>query len=144
MDEGAPAFRLTPWDFNAAFGQNWYTRRVDSDYLQTYEWHNRIFWAIANVESADTERWERYAAMRTDGPLSPEWLKSTIDAYYDDIHPSAERDWAKWGDQYYSFSRWASTRNSDADWTDYEGERAYLDTWIDERITLFDEDHPLE
>jgi len=144
VDEGAPAFRLTPWDFNAAFGQNWYTRRVDSDYLQTYEWHNRIFWAIANVESADAERWERYAAMRTDGPLSPEWLKSTVDAYYDDIHPSAERDWAKWGGQYYSFSRWASTRNSDGDWTDYEGERAYLDTWIDERITLFDADHPLE
>ena len=29
------------------------------------------------------------------------------------------------------------------DWTDYEGEKAYLRTWIEERTALFDADHPL-
>ncbi len=141
-DPDDPDFHLSPWDFNAAWGQSWTTKRVDSDQLQTYTWHNRVFKAIQEVPEAEDALWERHAAMRADGPFHEDWFTSTIDAYYDHIELSAERDWAKWQDQYYSFSRWSSSRTSYDDWQDFEGERAYVTSWALDRVALFDEEHP--
>ena len=42
----------------------------------------------------------------------------------------ARRDAATWTEAYRSFPRWADERNEDDDWTDLDGEAAYLRTWI--------------
>ena len=137
-------FRYAPWDFNHSWGQDWRTYRISSDWNNTFEWHNRVFWAIQQVPETDAELWDRFAAMREDGPYAEEWIRSRVDDYYALIQPSAERDWAKWGGAYYVYGGWAGARNSAGDWTDYEGEKAYLYTWLEERAELYRADHPPE
>lgn len=135
-------FRYSPWDFNHSWGQGWYTYRVSSSSMNYFTSANRVFWAIQNVSSTNTELWERFTAMREDGPFSLAWQEAKLDEYYALIDPSAQRDWEKWGSSYRSYSGWASSRNASRDWTDYEGERDYLYQWIEDRAALFEEEHP--
>jgi spore coat protein H len=140
-DPDGSGFRYVPWDFNHSWGQNWRTFRVASDSLPSYEWNNRVFWAIQQVDAAEAEMWERFSLMREDGPYSAIWIDAKLDEYYAQIQPSAERDWAMWSDAYYSYS-WASTREAAGDWTDLEGEKDFLYNWLDERDALFWANHP--
>ena len=135
-------FRYSPWDFNHSWGQGWYTYRIPSSSMNYFTSTNRVFWAIQSVSATNTELWERFAAMREDGPFSLAWQQATLDGYYAEIEPSAARDWAKWGSSYKTYSGWSSTRNSARDWTDYEGEKAYLYQWVEDRAALFEEAHP--
>ncbi len=141
-DPGGTGFRYAPWDFNHSWGQDWRTYRVASDWNNTFEWHNRVFWAIQAVPETDEELWDRFAAMRDDGPYAEAWIRERVDEYYTLIQPSAERDWAMWGDLYYTYGGWAGARNQAGDWTDYEGEKQYLYTWLEERAELYRIDHP--
>jgi len=141
-DPADTEFRFAPWDFNHSWGQGWYTYRVPSDALSDFSWNNRVFWAIHNVPATEAELWDRFAAMRADGPFSPDWITQTVDGYYDLVDRSAARDWVKWGSAYYSYGSWAPNRSNNDDWTDYEAERDYLYEWLDDRATLFQDVHP--
>ena len=123
-----------PWDFNDSWGQNWYTVRVSSDSLDDFTWANRVFAAIQEDRETQALLWERFAAMREDGPFDPDWLLGQIDAYQAEIDPSARRDWEKW-EPYYRTAWWAHYRRGT--WTDYDGELEYVRTWIEERDALF-------
>lgn len=136
-------FHYVPWDFNHAWGQNWYTARVSVDSINDYTNRNRVFWALQFDEDAEQQMWERFDALRADGgPMSLDWQRQQLDNYYADIQPSAERDWAKWANDYYTYGYWSGYRNSLGDWQDFEGEKAYLYTWLDERAALFERMHP--
>ncbi|MFT4978009.1 MAG: spore coat protein H [Myxococcota bacterium] len=135
QDPDTGLFRYVPWDFNHAWGQNWYTQRIPSDRLNYFEGTNRVFWAIQDVR--EEVLWDRFAELRDEGPLSPEALESLVDDYFARIQPSAERDWAVWREAYRSYSGWASARNSSDNWTEYEGEKEYLYQWLSDRATLF-------
>lgn len=135
-------FRYGPWDFNHSWGQGWYTYRISSSTNDYYTSTNRVFWAIQSDTDANAELWERFEELRADGPFSLSWQEQTLDDYYDLIDPSAQRDWDKWGSSYRSYGGWSSTRNAYGDWTDFEGEKAYLYTWVEERVDHFETLHP--
>ncbi len=130
----ATRFRYVPWDFNHAWGQNWYTARTSSDALNDYFSVNRLFWAMQTDPDGQVDLWERFAELREDGPLSADWLRTTVDDYYALIEPSAQRDWDLWAVDYQN-GWWAAYRD---DWTTFEEERAYLYTWLEERAALFE------
>ncbi len=139
FEPGSSLARYAPWDFNHSWGQDWRTRREASSSLNSYTSRNRVFWAIQDDPHAEAELWERYRSMaQPGGPFDPDWLRATVDAYYARIEPSAQRDWARWSADYYSYGGWSSYRESQADWNDYEGEKAYLYQWLDERAALFE------
>ncbi len=132
-------FRYCPWDFNQSWGQTWRTYRRSSSELNDHTVDNKVFWALLEEESTRAELWERYRAMaQPGGPYDPAWLSAQLDAYYALIEPSAERDWARWSADYIGYVGWAEERNEEADWTDYQGEKAYLYRWIEERAALFE------
>jgi spore coat protein CotH len=133
-------FRYAPWDFNHAWGQDWRTLRASSSSRNFHTGYNRVFWAIQELEATDAELWERYRLMaQPGGPFDPDWLRATVDAYFELIEPSAVRDWERWGADYSSYSGWADDRDSEDDWQDYQGEKAYLYQWLDERAALFED-----
>ena len=129
-------FRYVPWDFNHAWGQNWYTARVGSDALNDYFSVNRLFWAMQTDSAGAEALWDRFRDLRATGPLSNDWLRGTLDDYYALIHPSAKRDWERWTYDYHH-EWWAPYRQSD--WTTYAEEKDYLYDWLDERADLFED-----
>jgi spore coat protein H len=133
-------FRYAPWDFNHAWGQGWYTYRIDAGELNDFQWNNRVFWAIQNDPGALAQQRERFVRMREDGPFHPDALRSQVEAYWAEIEPSARRDWAVWREAYRAYDGWAGARQ--ADWTDYQGEKAYVRAWLDARAALFAELYP--
>ncbi|MCK6506597.1 CotH kinase family protein [Myxococcota bacterium] len=135
-DPESGLWSYAPWDFNHSWGQNWYTLRVSSDAINTFTGTNRVFAALQADPETEALLWERFAAMREDGPFDPDWLLGQVDAYQAEIDLSARRDWDKWEDDYRS-AWWADYRRGT--WTDYEGELEYVRTWIEERDALFRE-----
>lgn len=133
-------FRYAPWDFNHAWGQGWYTYRIDPSQLNDFNWNNRVFWAIQNDPVALAQQRERFVRMREDGPFHPDWLRARVDAYWAEIEPSARRDWSVWRDAYRTYDGWAWARQGD--WTEYQGEKAYVRGWLDARAALFAELYP--
>jgi spore coat protein H len=136
-DPGADEpFRYVPWDFNHSWGQDWRTFRVgyetDNDLTGTNAIFAHLLWG--NSE----ELMGRYKAMRADGPLSDAWLLGEINDYWEELGPSIDRDWNKWGASYQSYSSWSGTRNSYGDWTTPQEERAYVEEWISARGAVFD------
>lgn len=135
-------FRYAPWDFNASWGQNWRTYRVRSTFIDGDASTNRIFAALLNDSSASATMWERFGDMRANGPFSETWQTTTLDNYFGMIDRSAQRDWDAWGETYKTYIGWATSRDSKADWTDYEGEKAYVYQWVSERAAYFQTTHP--
>ena len=134
-------FKFAPWDFNHAWGQNWYTARVPVTQLQDFASRNRVFAAIHDQQSEVL--WERFRSMRDEGgPMSTTWIEAQMDGYFALIEPSAERDWARWEQEYMSYSRWSGNRSGNDNWTDYQGEKEYLYTWVRERGELFETLYP--
>lgn len=140
--QGGGQFRYGPWDFNHAWGQGWYTYRISAEYENYYTGTNRVFWAIQSDTDANAELWERFYAMREDGPYALAWQLALLDEYYALIDDSAARDWAKWASSYRTYGGWASTRSAYGDWQDYEGEKAYLYDWVEARAARFEALHP--
>ena len=134
-------WRYIPWDFNHAWGQNWYTLRTDPGLLNNYQSWNRIFWAFQTNASAAETLWGRYESMRTDGPLHPDWITAQLDAYYELIQPAAEKDWEHWEREYESYGYWSGARSGT--WQDYEGEKEYLYDWLESRSEVMVAEHGL-
>jgi len=136
-DPDSGLFRFSPWDFNHSWGQNWYTIRVSAEDDEDMTWANRVFWAFLSNEDAQETLWSRLESMQNDGPFQPAWMTAQLDAYYALIDRSAARDWAEWSTSYYSYSSWSGSRTSANDWQDFEGEKAYLYSWLDQRALYF-------
>ena len=136
-DPTSGLWRYAPWDFNHSWGQNWYTLRIGVTSINEFQSTNRIFKAFQAVPDADEALWDRFRAMRQDGPYHPDWFTSQLDGYYAEIDRSAVKDWDKWGGAYRSYSGWSSSRNGYGDWTDYEGEKAYVYKWAEDRAEVY-------
>lgn len=135
-------FRYVPWDFNHALGQDWRTRRVSAEVHDHFANRNAIFASLLAEPVLEADTWEHYALLRAPGaPLSAGRLAELVASYYDVIHRSAQRDWTRWGDEHIAFPRWADLRQDDM--LPYEGERAYLETWIAEREGVMETLHPM-
>ncbi|MCO4772569.1 MAG: CotH kinase family protein, partial [Deltaproteobacteria bacterium] len=135
-------FHYVPWDFNHALGQDWRTLRVSADTHTHFENRNAIFSHLVNEPGLATEVWAHYDALRAPGaPLAADRLLSLTDGYYELIHPSAQRDWLRWAEEYATFGRWASQRQGDL--LDYPGERAYMEQWILDREAAMTSLHPV-
>ncbi len=137
-DAAGLPFKVMPWDFNHSWGQAWNTKRRAVDRLPDYRDANQIFALLLADEEGRAEVAARYASLRDDGPLQEGWLEARLDAYYAQLGPSVARDWAHWGADYRAFERWLALRDSADDWTDAEGEEAYLYNWVRERPTHMD------
>ncbi len=127
-----PIYRYAPWDFNHSFGQDWMTLRIPSSAYNDFTWANGIFRHLQSDAGTAAELRARLGAF-LDGPLSAEALRARLDGYYALIDRSARRDWSRWREAYRSYGGWAHARAYVGDWTEYEGEKAYLYQWVDER-----------
>jgi hypothetical protein len=143
-DPESPGFRFAPWDLHHAWGQDWRTLRTSASAYNDFRSNNGIFNHFLNDGEATATLWSRLESLRRDGPLSEEHLLARLDGYYEVIDPSAARDWARWGASYQSYSGWVSLRNSTRDWQDFEGEKAYLYTWVHDRVAEMWSRHPGE
>ena len=125
-DAASGQLRFAPWDFNHCWGQDWRTLRVGSSHENRFTNYNRVFQALQEVSGdALQTRWDALL----EGPFAEEALLERVDGLYSAVHPSAGRDWDKWGQQYRSYGGW-SWRD---DWTSYEEEREYLVDWVEDR-----------
>ena len=136
FDAPSGLMRFAPWDFNHCWGQDWRTLRVGSGHDNRFQSYNRLFQAF-QAAAPDTLQ-DRWDSLVQDGPFAQEALRERVAALYEPIHPSAARDWERWGSSYRSYGGWSGLRN---DWTDYEGEREYLEQWVDERAEWATEVH---
>ncbi len=127
--DAARAWRVAPWDFNDSFGQNWQTRRTDSEDYEPFFSRNEIFVRLQAHPTHGPAIRQRYKELLEDGALAPDALRTLLDQYQAEIELAAARDWARWENEYRSFSRW----NDRSDFTSHEEEFQYLRTWIDER-----------
>jgi len=142
-DDATLRWRYAPWDLNASLGQNWYTLRTSATGRNNYYWNNRVFRMLQEHGPARDRVVERYTDLRDDGPLQPSALQAMIDGYVAVLGPNIERDWERWGDQYYDFGRWKSSRDGAGDWTDPAGELEYVRAWLDARVAMYDADGPI-
>jgi hypothetical protein len=133
-DVTATEFRYAPWDFNHALGQNWYTARVAPDVYNDFRWNNQVFVHLQDHPEAANQLWDRYAQMRAPGgPLHLDSQLANADSAYEAIDTSARKDWNLWSTDYRNYGWGGGARDAAADWTDYDGERAYLYQWLEER-----------
>lgn len=140
QDDETGQFSAVPWDFNASWGQSWKTTRRDPDQLRDHTLDNGIF-ALQEQSPDDCAALvARFEALRAPGePFDPAWLLAQVAADELRIRPSAIRDEQRWGAAHRSFFRWAEERDEDDDWTDFDGELAYLRAWIPERLLWVDQ-----
>ena len=136
-DPLTPRFHFAPWDFNHSFGQTWQTDRESSSTNEDFGGTNNIFNRIMEDEQLSLVMYDRYRE-DLDTVLAAESLSGWMDGYYAEIDPSARRDWDKWSDAYYSYGGWSWRDN----FTDYDGEVAYLRTWVEERVRFMNRLYP--
>jgi hypothetical protein len=121
-------WHAAPWDFNASFGQNWYTLRQDAEEIDRFESRNNIFARLLDTAPFADQMADRYAAA-LDGAWGLDALLARVDGYVAEIDASARRDEGKWQAAYRAFDHWASRD----DFTTYEQEIAYLREWLRRR-----------
>jgi spore coat protein H len=121
-------WHYVPWDFNASFGQNYATVRRGADTTNDFTHRNRIF---ARLRTNNGRRAEIDALYREalDGPWKKEDLLALVDEFAAEIAPCARRNELKWGAAYRNYASW----NTRTDFTDWEGEVAYLRAWLAQR-----------
>lgn len=127
-DPNQPLFYYAPWDFNHSLGQTWQTDREAATYSEDFTGANNLFRRLLLSPTYGPVMRQRFADARA-GVLQPAALDAVIDGYLARIDPSARRDWAKWEDQYRSYSGWSWRSN----WTDYDEEVAYTRQWVHDR-----------
>ncbi len=133
-DPAGTGMRYVPWDFNHSLGQNWRTLRVDPSDYSDYSDRNAIFAHLHADPGLAQELWDHYELLRAPGaPLSALRLQELAAEHFGLIHPSAVRDWARWGDEHRNYSGWSSLRGGPSAIGGYAEERAYLEQWIDTR-----------
>ncbi len=128
-DQSFGPWRYAPWDFNASFGQSWQTLRTGADsHPDGLTWANHLFERLlALPEFGDPLRARYGDTLR--GPYEQGALLALFDEMIDEIHPSALRDEAKWGEQYRTYDGW----NWRDDFVGHEEEAAYTREWIEAR-----------
>jgi len=122
-------WRVIPWDFNYSFGQDWQTLRTDSNDGTTYVSRNRLFERLLAHPTFGPQIHQRYKDTLESGAYSKANLMALVDGYTDELKLAADRDWARWQDEYYAFGRWSGRR----DFTDNVEEVAYVRNWLLER-----------
>ena len=138
-DPAAREFRYVPWDFNHSWGQDWTTARVPVTVFDDYRWNNGIFVHFHDSPPLSEAMWAQWElAAAPGGPFDPAALLARIDGYVAAIDPEARRDWARWQDEYRSYSLWSSRR----DFTTYDEELAYVRDWITRRGPAFEAARP--
>jgi hypothetical protein len=123
-------WHVVPWDFNASFGQSWYTTRVGHEPVDPYDSANRLFARLrSHPDHAPTLAARRSAELGTGGALELAWIEARIDELALELAPGAERDDRRWREQYLTFERWSSR----TDFTTWAQEVAYVRAWIELR-----------
>jgi spore coat protein H len=127
------AFRVTPWDYNASWGQEWETSKIDVSYTQDFTWTNNVFARmLADPELAE-RLWSRYRAHLETGALADGVVRAEADALLDASVWARERNWRQWGIRYRGYFGHSTTVASEADylrdWT--EGRNTVISAWID-------------
>ncbi len=134
-DPASYEFRYCPWDFNHSYGQGWYTYRISADAYNDYQDNNGIFAHFQDHPDASTELWDRYHEMVAEGPLNQYWMQATVDAYFEEILLSADRDWSVWARSYQDY--WGAYNSND-----FRAEKSYLEDWIADRDAYMRSVHP--
>ncbi|MDY7229522.1 CotH kinase family protein [Hyalangium rubrum] len=118
-------WRFIPWDLDTSFGQDWTTRRSAPENFSDFADRNLLFARMLADPSIAEPMRERYRAL-LQGELSAEAVLELIDQYARELAPAAQRDEARWGQDYRDFWRW----NSRADFTTHDEEVEYLRQWV--------------
>ncbi|MFP2928815.1 CotH kinase family protein [Pyxidicoccus sp. 3LG] len=128
-------FRFIPWDLDASFGQDWNTFRLEVSVLETFTAENLLFERMLDNPAIAAPMGERYLGL-LQGPLHRDVVLELIDGYHRELGAAALKDQARWSEQQRTFPRW-SVRT---DMNDFEGEVAYLRSWVDLRWRLVEEE----
>ncbi|MCP3137126.1 CotH kinase family protein [Pyxidicoccus xibeiensis] len=128
-------FRFIPWDLDASFGQNWNTLRLNVDELEPFTSRNLLFKRMVETPAIAGPMRERFRGL-LEGPLHRDVVLGLIDGYHRELRAAALKDEARWGEQHRTFPRWSGR----TDMNDYEGEVAYLRSWVDARWRLLEEE----
>jgi hypothetical protein len=142
-DPVAERWRLTPWDLNESWGQNWYTLRIPATTRNDYYWNNRVFYMLQEYPEARAFVEDRYALYSDGGPFQTDVIHGMIDDYVTTLGPSIDRDWDRWEDQYRTFGRWQGSRDASGDWTTPAEELAYMRSWVAERLAMYEAEGPI-
>lgn len=132
-------FRYIPWDFNHSWGQDWMTLRFPPDVANDFRWNNEVFVHLQD-DPEGAAAIDARQAVDVQGPFADAALRAMLDGYYAAIDRSARRDWSVWGGEYRVYGGWAGWRGDD--WTDYDGEKAYVYAWVDARAAWTASDNP--
>jgi spore coat protein CotH len=133
-DPDTGRFHHAPWDFNHSFGQTWQTEREAAATDYDFYWSNNLFLRLL-ASPTYGPRLEARMREQLATTYAPDAIVARIDAWLARAEPSAERDWAKWQDAYRSYGGWYWR----TDWTDHDGEVAYLKAWVQDRSVYYAE-----
>lgn len=136
-DRANPLWHHAPWDFNHSLGQTWQTDREPATYDYDFTSANNLFRRLLDSRTYGSEMSARFREQRQT-VFHPDNTQAMIDTYLARIDPSARRDWSVWADDYYSYGGWSWRTN----WTDYDGEVAYVRQWLDDRWAFTEEWNP--
>ncbi len=132
-DRDNPLWHHAPWDFNHSLGQTWQTDREPATYDYDFTSANNLFKRLLDSRAYGRDMSQRFRDQRQ-SVFHPDNTGAMIDAYIARIDASARRDWSVWADDYYSYGGWSWRTN----WTDYDGEVAYVRDWVDKRWTFIE------
>ncbi|HMI92556.1 MAG TPA: CotH kinase family protein, partial [Polyangiales bacterium] len=128
-------WHYVPWDFNASFGQDWQTWRLDSQRaLSLYDQQNALFERFTELSPLRESLAQRYRDALA-GALSASEVLALFDAYTDEVADAAHRDERLWGEPMRAYD-WGGRKEP---FTSFDQERAYVRQWIAERWTLIAE-----
>ncbi|WP_404362180.1 CotH kinase family protein [Corallococcus coralloides] len=100
---GGP-WRYIPWDLDASFGQNYDTTRTSATARPTYASDNLLFKRMLAEPGIAGPLRERYRqALKNE--LSEARVQAMIDGYVRELGPNAQRDEARWAEQYRNFAK---------------------------------------
>ena len=126
-------FRFIPWDLDASFGQGWDTRRRGATELLNFSGDNLLFQKMLQDPAIAGPMRERYRQL-LHGPLSKQEVLRLIDGYAQELEAAAQRDMARWGQQYRTYERWSDR----TDFTTWSEEVEYIRRWVDQRWDLLE------
>ncbi|WP_375759193.1 CotH kinase family protein [Corallococcus exercitus] len=100
---GGP-WRYIPWDLDASFGQNFDTTRTSATARPTYASDNLLFKRMLAEPTIAGPLRERYRqALKNE--VSEATVQAMIDGYVRELGPNAQRDEARWGEEYRNFAK---------------------------------------
>ncbi|RKH68389.1 hypothetical protein D7W81_12685 [Corallococcus aberystwythensis] len=100
---GGP-WRYIPWDLDASFGQNYDTTRTSATARPTYSSDNLLFKRMLAEPAIAGPLRERYRqALKNE--VSEATVQAMIDGYVKELGPNAQRDEARWAEQYRNFAK---------------------------------------